>query len=107
MNNNKKKQSDGRTTVGPDVLHCNVRNKKSETYKKMSTAWCSANKQEILTGLKKDINFENKDCLNNPIKTHYELAKSIDIQGTPTIISQTGFTIPGYIDAKDLIEYLK
>jgi protein-disulfide isomerase len=45
--------------------------------------------------------------LNNPIKTHYELAKSIDIQGTPTIISQTGFTIPGYIDAKDLIEYLK
>lgn len=79
----------------------------SETYKKMSTAWCSANKQEILTGLKKDINFENKDCLNNPIKTHYELAKSIDIQGTPTIISQSGFTIPGYIDAKDLIEYLK
>ena len=79
----------------------------SETYKKMSTAWCSLNRQEVLTGLKQDKNFENIDCNDNPIKTHYELAKSIDIQGTPTIISQSGFTIPGYIEAKELIEYLK
>ena len=79
----------------------------SDTYKKMSTAWCSPNRQEVLTGLKKDKDFEQIDCEDNPIKTHFELAKSIDIQGTPTIISQSGFTIPGYIEAKELIEYLK
>ena len=79
----------------------------SDTYKKMSIAWCSPNRQEVLTGLKKDKDFEQIDCEDNPIKTHFELAKSIDIQGTPTIISQSGFTIPGYIEAKELIEYLK
>ena len=79
----------------------------SETYKKMSIAWCSANKQEVLTGLKEDKSFEQIDCEDNPIKTHFELAKSIEIQGTPTIISQSGFTIPGYIEAKELIKYLK
>ena len=78
-----------------------------DTYKKMSIAWCSPNRQEVLTGLKKDKDFEQIDCEDNPIKTHFELAKSIDIQGTPTIISQSGFTIPGYIEAKELIEYLK
>ena len=67
----------------------------SDTYKKMSIAWCSLNRQEVLTGLKKDKDFEQIDCEDNPIKTHFELAKSIDIQGTPTIISQSGFTIPG------------
>ena len=79
----------------------------SDTYKKMSIAWCSPNRQEVLTGLKKDKDFEQIDCEDNPIKTHFELAKSIDIQGTPTIISQSGFTIPGYIEAKELIEHLK
>ena len=79
----------------------------SDTYKKMSIAWCSPNRQEVLTGLKKDKDFEQIDCEDNPIKTHFELAKSIEIQGTPTIISQSGFTIPGYIEAKELIEYLK
>ena len=79
----------------------------SDTYKKMSIAWCSLNRQEVLTGLKKDKDFEQIDCEDNPIKTHFELAKSIDIQGTPTIISQSGFTIPGYIEAKELLEYLK
>lgn len=79
----------------------------SDTYKKMSIAWCSLNRQEVLTGLKKDKDFEQIDCEDNPIKTHFELAKSIDIQGTPTIISQSGFTIPGYIEAKELIKYLK
>ena len=59
----------------------------SDTYKKMSIAWCSLNRQEVLTGLKKDKDFEQIDCEDNPIKTHFELAKSIDIQGTPTIIS--------------------
>ena len=79
----------------------------SDAYKKMSIAWCSPNRQEVLTGLKKDKDFEQIDCEDNPIKTHFELAKSIDIQGTPTIISQSGFTIPGYIEAKELIEHLK
>jgi thiol:disulfide interchange protein DsbC len=79
----------------------------SDTYKKMSIAWCSLNRQEVLTGLKKDKDFEQIDCEDNPIKTHFELAKSIDIQGTPTIISQSGFIIPGYIEAKELLEYLK
>ena len=40
---------------------------------------------ELLTGLKKDKDFEKIDCEDNPIKTHFELAKSIDIQGLSLI----------------------
>jgi thiol:disulfide interchange protein DsbC len=79
----------------------------SETYKKMTTAWCSDDRQKVLTGLKNDEVFDQIDCVDNPIKEHYQLAKSIDIQGTPTIISSTGLTIPGFIEAKEIVEYLK
>ena len=79
----------------------------SETYTKMTTAWCSNDRQKVLTGLKNDEVFDQIDCMNNPIKEHYQLAKSIDIEGTPTIISSTGLTIPGFIEAKELVEYLK
>ncbi|MFL2753326.1 MAG: DsbC family protein [Gammaproteobacteria bacterium] len=79
----------------------------SKTYKKMTTAWCSDDRQKVLTGLKNDEVFDQIDCEDNPIKEHYQLAKSIDIQGTPTIISSTGLTIPGFIEAKEIVEYLK
>ena len=79
----------------------------SGTYTKMTTAWCSNDRQKVLTGLKNDEVFDQIDCMNNPIKEHYQLAKSIDIEGTPTIISSTGLTIPGFIEAKELVEYLK
>ena len=73
----------------------------------MTTAWCSDDRQKVLTGLKNDEVFDQIDCEDNPIKEHYQLAKSINIQGTPTIISSTGLTIPGFIVAKEIVEYLK
>jgi thiol:disulfide interchange protein DsbC len=79
----------------------------SDTYNKMVTAWCSKDQHAVLTGLKKDQIFDEVKCKNNPIKDHYALAKSINIEGTPTIVSSTGLTIPGFIEAKELVEYLK
>ena len=80
---------------------------KSQTAKKLSTAWCSEDKKNILTDLKlgKDLPFEN--CDSNPIEDHYNLAREVGISGTPTFITENGFKIPGLVEADELIQYLK
>ena len=79
----------------------------SETAKKLVTAWCSDDKQVAITELKngKELPFQN--CDSNPIEEHYNLARRIGITGTPTIITKTGISIPGLMEANELMEYLK
>ena len=79
----------------------------SETAKKLVTAWCSDDKQVAITELKngKELPFQN--CDSNPIEEHYNLARRIGITGTPTIITKAGISIPGLMEANELMEYLK
>ncbi len=79
----------------------------SETAKKLVTAWCSDEKQVAITELKngKELPFQN--CDSNPIEEHYNLARRIGITGTPTIITKAGISIPGLMEANELMEYLK
>ena len=79
----------------------------SKTAKKLVTAWCSDDKQVAITELKngKELPFQN--CDSNPIEEHYNLARRIGITGTPTIITKAGISIPGLMEANELMEYLK
>tara|TARA_Y100000813_G_C24162684_1_gene352785 strand:+ start:1171 stop:1881 length:711 start_codon:yes stop_codon:yes gene_type:complete len=80
---------------------------KSQTAKKLSTAWCSEDQKNTLTDLKLGKELPLKNCDLNPIEDHYNLAQEAGISGTPTFITENGFKIPGLVEADELIQYFR
>lgn len=77
----------------------------SESYKKAIGVWCSDNRNKALTAAKKGDPVELKTC-DNPVDEHLALAKSFGLQGTPTIITEKGRMIPGYVPSQKLVGLL-
>ena len=78
----------------------------SESYRKIASAWCSSRPHESLTTLKLGDEIKNNMCADNPVEKHYKLGSSIGIQGTPSIITEEGKLIPGYLPPEDLLNQL-
>lgn len=78
----------------------------SDSYRKITSAWCSSNPHESLTTLKLGDEIKDNMCANNPVEKHYKLGSSIGIQGTPSIITEEGKLIPGYLPPEDLLNQL-
>ena len=79
----------------------------SETYQKMNNAWCSKDPQASLTNLKLGKTIKSDDCTKKVVSRHYNLAKEINAQGTPTIILENGFLLAGYYSAEEILKFLK
>ena len=79
----------------------------SETYQKMNNAWCSKDPQASLTNLKLGKTIKSDDCTKKAVSRHYNLAKEINAQGTPTIILENGFLLAGYYSAEEILKFLK
>ncbi|MCY3883810.1 MAG: DsbC family protein [Gammaproteobacteria bacterium] len=69
---------------------------KSETYKKMVSAWCATDPNDAITKLKEGEPIKRENC-DNPIASHMELGRKLKISGTPTLILESGRVIPGYL----------
>ena len=78
----------------------------SDSYRKITSAWCSSNPHESLTTLKLGAEIKDNMCSNNPVEKHYKLGSSIGVQGTPSIITEEGKLIPGYLPPEDLLNQL-
>ena len=77
----------------------------SETYDKMVSAWCSDNPRDAMTNLKRGRRIPSKTC-DNPVAEHYEIGQRLGVQGTPTIITDDGELIGGYVPAAELAQGL-
>ena len=73
----------------------------SESYRKIVTAWCSADPNTALTALKTGKSLPDKTCAN-PVADQYELGRQIGITGTPAIVTADGELLPGYMPAAEL-----
>lgn len=78
----------------------------SESYDKAVSAWCSEDPQDAITRLKLGETIEQKTC-DNPVADEYNLGIQLGVQGTPSIITETGEMIPGYVPAERLVQMLK
>lgn len=76
-----------------------------KSYWKAVSAWCAKNPAKAMDdAMLRDNNQDNK-C-ENPVKKHMQLAKTFGVNGTPNIITDKGYLIPGYVPAKELIKKL-
>lgn len=72
---------------------------------KLATAWCSKDRQEALTKLKRGEALPPKRC-NDPVAKQYQTGVAIGINGTPTMVHEDGSLLPGYLPIGELIEWL-
>lgn len=79
---------------------------RSPAYADMQSVWCSKDKaaayDKVIAGQK----VESSKC-DSPIRKHYELGESLQVQGTPAVYDSKGVQIGGYVPAERIIEALK
>ena len=78
----------------------------SESFRKISSAWCDDDPNYSLTLLKQGKDIEIKLCPDNPVEKHFKLGNALGVQGTPSIITDEGKMIPGYLPPQDLLNIL-
>ena len=77
----------------------------SKSYEKAVSAWCASDRNAALTRAKNGEELEQKEC-PNPVSRHMALGESIGVTGTPTIVTETGEVLPGYVSAAQLNKIL-
>jgi thiol:disulfide interchange protein DsbC len=77
----------------------------TESWSKAEAVWCSADRREALTRAKKGEKVSARDC-DAPVAAQYELGRSLGVNGTPGIFTDTGEYLAGYASAEYLAAYL-
>jgi thiol:disulfide interchange protein DsbC len=78
--------------------------KGSPAYKEAISVWCAgdaAARRAALTAAKAGQTIEEKTC-DNPVDVHMALVDKFGLHGTPTIVTETGEMIGGYVEPKRL-----
>jgi thiol:disulfide interchange protein DsbC len=75
------------------------------SYYKAVSVWCAKDRKDALTRAKKDAPVEQKTC-DNPVKEEMQLGDDVGVSGTPTIITDSGRMLPGYMPAAHLAQIL-
>lgn len=79
------------------------RGKSGSGYSKAVSVWCSDDPNTQLTKAKLGDNIEEKQCDDNPIDKHFNLARDLNINVTPTIIFEDGHVERGYLPPSELV----
>ncbi len=72
--------------------------------------WCAADRNAMLTRVKQSEMYSTlqaKVCSPNPVAEQYALGKAIGLTGTPSIVTETGELLPGYLPPQELLDELK
>jgi thiol:disulfide interchange protein DsbC len=78
----------------------------SPSFRKIATAWCSADRGDTLTRMKNGENVPDNVCDGNPVAAQYALGEQLGVTGTPALVLQDGTLIPGYQPAEELARLL-
>jgi thiol:disulfide interchange protein DsbC len=80
----------------------------TESWRKAEVVWCSADRNDAFTRAKAGATLDmNKTCAATPVAREYALGQSLGVRGTPTIITESGAFIDGYMPPHDLVKAIK
>ncbi len=74
----------------------------SQTYQKMTSAWCAKQPKEALEDLMINTRSPLNLCAQSPVAEHYKLGQLMGLRGTPGIILANGSLLHGYKTANEL-----
>lgn len=79
----------------------------SESFQKAVNVWCASDRKVAMTRAKAGETLENREC-DNPIAEDYAFGHRIGFGGaTPTLITEDGTILPGYMPAEVLLQRLE
>jgi thiol:disulfide interchange protein DsbC len=73
-----------------------LRGLKSNVYRKEVSVWCSKDRKKALDEAKAGKAIKVKQCAN-PIADNYILAQKLGVNSTPTLMTDKGVLLPGYM----------
>lgn len=80
----------------------------TESWTRAEHVWCAADRKAALTAAKLGGDVAAAPgCTQTPIAEEYELGQRIGLPGTPSIYSDSGVDLGGYLPPKDLLAQLK
>ena len=77
----------------------------SESYNVMVSVWCAEDTPQAMTDAKNGLKIDEITC-PNPVADQYEVGVRAGIQGTPTLITDDGEVIFGYVPFQELLAML-
>lgn len=79
----------------------------SASWDKAESVWCADDRNAALTDAKAGKPVAPKACGDDAIKEQYALGRAVGLTGTPTIVTETGEVISGYLPAQRLVTRLE
>lgn len=77
----------------------------SDSYLKLVSVWCADDRRDAMTRSKNGDKVETKSC-DNPVQDQWVLGRLMGVNGTPSIVTDKGRLIPGYLPAERLLAEL-
>jgi len=79
----------------------------TDSWAKAERVWCATDRQTALTQAKLGAEIEqNPDCKSNPVAEEYQLGLRAGVNSTPSVYTEDGVQVGGYVPAADLVRLL-
>jgi len=81
----------------------------TDSWFKADKVWCSGPeaRNSALTLAKLGGEIPEETCDSSPVENHYELGQLVGVRGTPTVFSEAGVQLGGYLPPNELLERLE
>ena len=79
--------------------------KGTESFARSVSVWCAKDPHRAMTDAKAGRTIAHAEC-DNPVQRHFDAGRRLGVRGTPTIVTEGGDTIGGYVPYRDLVEML-
>jgi thiol:disulfide interchange protein DsbC len=78
----------------------------TESWEKAERVWCAPDRNAALTKAKLGGDLPKPTCGNTPVEDHWSLGRKIGVRGTPSMFSESGELIGGYLPPATLAKAL-
>ena len=78
----------------------------SESYRRSVSVWCARDPRQAMTDAKAGRPVADAEC-ENPVQEHFELGRRLGVGGTPTLVTDEGTVIGGYVPYRELVRRLE
>jgi thiol:disulfide interchange protein DsbC len=80
----------------------------TESWKKAADVWCATDRRDALTRAKRGESIQSRNCGGDAaVRAQYDLGSDLGVDGTPTVFTQWGDKIGGYLTPEDLVQAVK
>lgn len=77
----------------------------TKSYARSVSVWCAGDPHQAMTDAKAGREIEPATC-ENPVAEHFEAGQRIGVRGTPSIMTEAGELISGYVPYRELVHKL-